>query len=92
LAQTARGIHKLASKNSKQLKTFLTALDNVKMEKFKPVLASIAKGPIGKAATGALTAYVMARMAANEHFDPNNWDGTSINTYESFLNGLPAWA
>jgi hypothetical protein len=87
LAQMARGINKLASKNSKQLKTFLTALDNVKMKKFKPVLASIAKGPIGKAATGALTAYVMAGMA-NEHFDPNNWDGTSINTYESFLNGL----
>jgi hypothetical protein len=56
------------------------------LKQLKPIVKSLVKGPIGKAAAGALTAYLMTSMA-NENFDPNGWNN-SFATYEAFLNGM----
>ena len=87
VANIGRGTFKLVKKNLKQWAKLLSVMDNVKMKKFKPVLASVAKGPVGKTATGILIGYLMASKE-NENFDPKGWDSTSFNTYEGFLNGL----
>ncbi|KAI9559907.1 hypothetical protein GHT06_013914 [Daphnia sinensis] len=87
LTQISRGIYKLAKKSPKQLAAILPTLNHLKLKQLTPLLAKAAKGPLGKVAAGALTAYFMTSLT-NGNFDPSGWDGSSFSTYEGFFNGL----
>ncbi|KAK4029996.1 hypothetical protein OUZ56_022954 [Daphnia magna] len=87
LAQISQGIYKLAKKSPKQLEAILSMLSHLDRKQLIPLFAKAAKGPLGKAAAGALTAYLMNSLR-NGNFDPSGWDGSSFSTYEGFFNGL----
>ncbi|XP_057365416.1 uncharacterized protein LOC130686143 [Daphnia carinata] len=87
LSQISRGIYKLAQNSPKQLAAILPKLKDLHLKQLTPLFAKAATGPLGKGAAGALTAVFMTSLT-NGNFDPSAWDGSSLSTYEGFLNGL----